>query len=412
VGSWKPRSFVCSVCGRVHKPGESEYTCVACYTGVLEPMSLSSAVLAEPIFTESPGMWRYERLLALSPEALRPPMPVGRTPLVPGGRLGRQTGLANLFIKNDTLNPTGSLKDRATAVVLARAAEIGAAGIAVASTGNAGSSLAGLAASMGMPAMIFVPESAPRAKVVQALMYGARVFAVRGTYDDAFDLCVEACKRFNWYNRSTALNHWTIEGKKTVAYEIYEGLGNRAPNMVLIPTGDGCVLSGVARGFQDLLDLRLIERLPRLIAVQASGSNAIACLLAGAPPPERVKTVADSIKVRVPRNGPLAVRDIRATGGRAIEVSDDAILTAVRDLASATGIFAEPAGAAALAGLQALRAEENIDREATIVLLVTGSGLKDIDAAAGIAPSPVVIEPSVDALQGLDLHRENASGSA
>jgi threonine synthase len=398
---WKPRSFVCSVCGKVHRPGESEYTCVGCYTGVLEPMSLSSAVLTGPVFTESPGMWRYERLLALSPDAPRPPLRVGGTPLVPGGRLAKQTGLDNLFIKNDALNPTGSLKDRASAVTLARAAEIGAAGIAVASTGNAGSSLAGLAASMGMPAVIFVPEKAPQAKLVQSLLYGARVFAVRGTYDDAFDLCMDACKRFNWYNRSTALNHWTIEGKKTVAYEIFEQLGDRAPDLVLIPTGDGCILSGVARGFQDLLDLGRIDRLPRLIAVQAAGSNAIARLLAGEPPLERAATVADSIKVRVPRNGTLAVRDIHASGGRAVVVTDEDILHAVRDLAASTGIFAEPAGAAALAGLRALLAEERIDRDATVILLVTGSGLKDVDAAARVAPPPTVIEPSLDALQDL-----------
>lgn len=346
-------------------------------------------------------MWRYESLLALSPSAPRPPLPVGGTPLVPGGRLSTQIGLVNLSIKNDTLNPTGSLKDRASAVSLARAVEIGADGIAVASTGNAGSSLAGLAASMGMPAMIFVPETAPRAKLMQALLYGARVFAVRGTYDEAFDLCREACARFNWYNRSTALNHWTIEGKKTVAYEIYEGLGNRSPDLILVPTGDGCVLSGVARGFHDLLDLGLIDRLPRLIAVQAAGSNAIARMLAGDPPLDRAATVADSIKVRVPRNGPLAVRDILASGGRAVVVSDDAILAAVRDLAAATGIFAEPAGAAALAGLRALLAEEQIDREAVTVLLVTGSGLKDVDAAARVASPPTVIEPSLDALEDL-----------
>jgi threonine synthase len=396
---WKPRTFVCSVCGQVHRPGESEYTCVACYTGVLEPTALSAATIEAPVFTPSPGMWRYEHLLALSPHAPRPPLPVGGTPLVPAGRLAEQLGLPNLWIKNDALNPTGSLKDRASAVSLARAAEIGAAGIAVASTGNAGSSLAGLAASMGMPAVIFVPESAPRAKLIQSLLYGARVFAVRGTYDDAFDLCLEACTHFNWYNRSTALNHWTIEGKKTVAFEIYEQFGNRAPDLVLIPTGDGCILSGVARGFHDLLDLGLIDRLPRLIAVQAAGSNAIARLLTGDPPLERAHTVADSIKVRVPRNGKLAVRDIRACGGRAIVVLDEAILTAVSDLAATTGIFAEPAAAASLAGLRALLQEEPIDADATVVLMVTGNGLKDVDSAAATAPAPTVIEPSLEAVQ-------------
>jgi threonine synthase len=225
------------------------------------------------------------------------------------------------------------------------------------------------------------------------------VFAVRGTYDDAFDLCLEACTYFNWYNRSTALNHWTIEGKKTVAFEIYEQLGDQAPDLVLIPTGDGCILSGVARGFHDLLDLGLIDRLPRLIAVQAAGSNAIARMLAGGSPLERASTVADSIKVRVPRNGKLAVRDIHASGGCAVVVSDEAILAAVRDLATTTGIFAEPAAAASLAGLRALLQKESIDSDAVVALLVTGTGLKDVDAAALTAPAATVIEPSLDAVQ-------------
>lgn len=393
--------FTCSKCGRAHAQGESEYVCVGCGpAGILEAIGLPP-VDDKALFTSSPGMWRYERLLALSPDAPRPHLLVGATPLVPAGRLGEFLDLDHLYIKNDALNPTGSLKDRASAVVLGRAAQIGAKRVAVASTGNAGSSLAGLGASMGMPVAVFLPAAVPKCKLIQALVYGAQVFAVQGTYDDAFDLCLEACDRFGWYNRSTALNPYTIEGKKTVAYEIYEQLGARSPDLVFVPTGDGCILSGVARGFRDLRDLGLIARVPRLIAVQAEGSDAIARAIAGNSPirPINAHSVADSITVDVPRNGAMAVRDVRDSGGRAVVVTDDEILHAEYELAATTGIFAEPAGAASLAGLKAMLKLENIERDATVVLLVTGSGSKDVDAAARSVGEPLLIEPRLESVE-------------
>jgi threonine synthase len=414
--------FVCSACGKLHAPDESEYTCLACGPrGILEPAHLPD-LKAEGSssdedfeqqeerehslpFTRSPGIWRYEKLLCLSPVAPRSPLLVGATPLLHAQRLGQTLGLPHLYIKNDSLNPTGSLKDRASAVALARAAEIGARRVAVASTGNAGSSLAGLAASMGIPAAIFVPASAPRAKLIQALLYGAQVFAVQGSYDDAFELCLQACDHFGWYNRNTAYNPYTIEGKKTVAYEIYEQLGNTAPDAVFVPTGDGCILSGVARGFRDLQTLGMIDRMPRLVAVQAEGANAIARALAGTGALSAIEahSVADSISVDVPRNGAMAVRDVRRSGGRAVVVSDEAILAAVRELAATTGIFAEPAAAASLAGLRAYLEEGTEElaqsRHEIVVLLVTGTGLKDVDAATRASPAPIIIEPSLRSLE-------------
>ncbi|GAC1403630.1 MAG: threonine synthase [Chloroflexota bacterium] len=346
-------------------------------------------------------MWRYERLLALSPAAPRPPLTVGGTPLVHAGRLAESLRLSGLYMKNDSLNPTGSLKDRASAVVLAQAAEIGAARIAVASTGNAGSSLSGLAASIGLPAVIFVPEAAPQAKLVQSLAYGAQVFAVRGTYDDAFDLCMQACDYFGWYNRNTAFNPLTLEGKKTVAFEIYEQLGNHAPDAIFVPTGDGCIVSGVARGFRDLRSAGLIDRLPRLFAVQAQGSDAIARSLShgGSPRCIGAHSVADSITVSVPRNGAMAVRDIRESGGSAPVVDDKAILRSIYELAATTGIFPEPAGAAGLAGLRQCMAEGTIDPDWTVVLLVTGTGLKDIEAASQCVAGVIPVAPTLSALQ-------------
>lgn len=210
-------------------------------------------------------------------------------------------------------------------------------------------------------------------------MYGAQMFAVRGSYDDAFELCLGACERFEWYNRNSSFNPYTIEGKKTVSFEIYEELGNQAPDTVFVPAGDGCILSGVARGFRDLKHLGLIERLPRLMAVQAHGSNTIALALEKkcAVAPIKAHSVANSVTVDLPRNGAMALRDIKESGGQAIVVSDNAILAAARELASSTGIFAEPAAAASLAGLRAYLRDGPADRNAVIVLLFTGSGLKD-----------------------------------
>jgi threonine synthase len=257
---------------------------------------------------------------------------------------------------------------------------------------------------MGIPAAIFVPASAPRAKLVQALMYGAQVFAVQGSYDDAFELCLDACQHLTWYNRNTAYNPLTIEGKKTVSFEIYEQLGNCAPDLIFVPTGDGCILSGVARGFRNLRQLGLIETVPRLIAVQAEGSNAIAlaCRRGEAVAAIQAHSVADSITVNLPRNGAMAVRDIRESHGGAIEVSDEAILAATHELAATAGIFAEPAAAASLAGLRAyLQGDRGEVSDRLIVLLVTGSGLKDVDAASRTAPSPIMIEPSLRAVQAV-----------
>ncbi len=395
-------SFTCSLCGTAYRPSAHLYTCTTCGPdGVLEPARPRRSGRVRLPVTLSAGMWRYENLLAVSPGAPRPPLPVGGTPLVRIDRLARRLGLEDLYVKNDSLNPTGSLKDRASAVVLARAAELAVERVAVASTGNAGSSLAGLAASMGIPTSIFVPERAPRAKLLQSLAYGAQVFAVRGSYDDAFELCLAASKEYGWFNRNTAHNPFTIEGKKTVSFEIYEQLGNRLPDVVLVPTGDGCILSGVARGFRDLRDLGLTDRIPRLIAVQAEGSCAIALALEnqGQIPRISAHSVADSITVDFPRNGAMAVRDVRESGGRAVVVTDKAILSACGELARETGIFAEPAAAAPLAALHTCLAKEAVRRDEVVVLLVTGSGLKDVDAAAAAVGQPVTIDPSLQSLR-------------
>jgi threonine synthase len=336
-------------------------------------------------------LWRYRALLPISySHEHTPPLAIGGTPLYQVERLRTHLGMSNLWLKDDTRNPSASLKDRASivAVLLAQGQTVSCA-----STGNAASSLAVQAAAMGLSCMIFVPENAPRAKIVQLLMCGATVFAVQGSYDDAFDLCIEACNRLGWYNRNTGYNPYMVEGKKTVGLEIAEQLGWEVPDTILVPTGDGCIISGVYRGFEDLHQLGMIGHMPRLVAVQAEGSPAIVRALEGdgtvrAYP---AHTVADGISVGLPRNGVMAVQCVRASGGYGVTVSDEEILAAEKELARRTGVFAEPSGAACYAGLLRLLDEGKIARDERVVLLVTGSGLKSIDAVVGTAGSVIPI---------------------
>ncbi len=231
-------------------------------------------------------------------------------------------------------------------------------------------------------------------------MCGATVFSVQGSYDDAFDMCIEACDTFGWYNRNTGYNPYLVEGKKTVGLEIAEQLHWQVPDTVLVPTGDGCIISGVYRGFEDFYRLGMIERMPRLIAVQAEGSPAIVRALEGdgIVRPYPADTIADGISVGLPRNGAMAVRHIRSSGGFGVTVSDEEILAAEKALAIRTGVFAEPSGAACYAGLLRLLEEGKIARDERVVLLVTGSGLKSIDAVVESAGNVVPIEKGREGL--------------
>lgn len=384
-------SLQCVLCGTTYSPVDIQYTCPACGPlGVLEvhydyekvAAHISRTQLAEQ---HDPTIWRYRALLPISYSQRNiPPLAVGGTPLYAIERLRKHLGMSDLWLKDDTRNPSASLKDRASIIAVALAE---GQTVACASTGNAASSLAVQAASVGLPCYIFVPYNAPRAKIVQLLMCGATVFSVQGSYDDAFDMCIEACNIFGWYNRNTGYNPYLVEGKKTVGLEIAEQLNWHVPDTILVPTGDGCIISGVYRGFADFYNLGMIDRIPRLIAVQAEGSPAIVKALEGdgIVRPYPAQTIADGISVGLPRNGAMAIRYIRASGGTGITVSDEEILAAEKELARLTGVFAEPSGAASYAGLLRLLAEGKITCDEQVVLLGTGSGLKSIDAVAGAA---------------------------
>ncbi len=305
-----------------------------------------------------------------------PKIPVGNTPLWQSQNL---SDFPHLYLKDDTHNLTGSYKDRASILVAAFAKKFGINEIALASTGNAASSMAGVGAAAGLEITIFLPKTAPKAKMVQSLQNGAKVITVDGNYDRAFDLSLEYSKKYNLLSRNTAYNPMTIEGKKSSSLEIFTQLG-KAPDYVFVPVGDGVILSGIYKGFEDLLTFGLIDKIPTIIAVQAEKSNAIyKALKSGHFQPIESHTVADSIAVDIPRCGYLALQKLQIQAGKSVLVSDDEILTAQFKLSSQAGLFAEPAASAAYAGF--LKMKDEIPKESSIVLMITGNGLKDLDSA-------------------------------
>lgn len=350
------------------------------------------------------SMWRYLPLLPISHPEYIPPLDAGWTPLYHAAWLGRELGLNELYVKDDGRNPTASFKDRASAVAVVKARELGYDVVTTASSGNAAAALAGMAASAGLSSVIFVPATAPEAKIAQLLIYGATVILVEGTYDQAFDLCLAASKEFDWYCRNTAYNPFMSEGKKTVSFEICEQLGWEAPDKIFVSVGDGCIIGGVYKGLCDLLALGWIDRMPEIIGVQAEGSDVLATAWERGSEqiePIEAHTIADSISVSVPRDAVKALRAVTQTGGRYVRVSDGEILDAMRVLARGSGVFAEPAGAAGFAGLQRARRQGWVGADERVVVIVTGNGLKDIKAAMAATGAPHRVAPDLDALRGV-----------
>ena len=398
------RGLRCTACGLEVEQRGMQYACGACGRNlevVYDYDAMRGCVTRESLAKDPDlSIWRYMDFYPLEDRGFRFPLEIGWTPLYRAERLGGSLGLTDLWVKDDGRNPSASFKDRASAVAVARAIELGFDRICGASTGNAASSTACLCASLGMSPIIFVPASAPQAKIAQLLVFGARVFTVKGSYDQAFDLCLEATRRYGWYNRNTGFNPYTREGKKSCSFEICEQLGWSLPDLVLVPVGDGNIMSGIWKGFRDFHAAGLIDRLPRLVAVQSGKSSAVvdALLGDGAIRPVRATTVADSISVDVPRDGEMAVRAVSESGGMAVAVSDEEILETIKVLARSCGVFAEPAGATSVAGLRKLASEGRLRGTERIVCLVTGSGLKDVASAMKVAGSPIPIDPDPEAL--------------
>ena len=349
------------------------------------------------------SIWRYMDILPVASIKNVPPVHVGWTPLYRADKLGHDIGLANLYIKDEGRNPSASFKDRASAVTVARALELKEKVITAASTGNAASSLACLTGSLSIKTIIFVPENAPAPKIAQLLVFGAIVINVKGTYDNAFDLCIQASNEYGWYNRNTGYNPFTREGKKTCAFEICEQMEWEAPDKVFVPVGDGNIISGIWKGFTDFNKLGILEKLPQLVAVQAEHSNSIKQALEGDGEirPVSGATLADSISVSLPRDGMSAVQAIKESGGFAVSVTDSEILSAIPAVARGANVFAEPAAAAAYAGLKKAVAAGQVKENENVVILITGNGLKDIQSAMRTVDKPYLIKPNMDELRKL-----------
>ncbi|UCH10849.1 MAG: threonine synthase [Fidelibacterota bacterium] len=395
--------FKCVHCGVEYPHEPFCYTCAACGNNldvVYDYRLIGGHWSMEELARDTDhSLWRYLPLLPVFNVPENHSLRVGWTPLVALPGIATDFDLGGFFIKDDTRNPSGSLKDRATEVAIQHASQLGADILVAASTGNAAASLAALTAFYGRQAVILAPSSAPAAKLTQILQHGAILCPIEGSYDDAFDLAQMVVEANGWYSRSTGINPVLTEGKKTVALEIAEQLDWRVPDWIFIPVGDGCIIGGAYKGFSDLRELGWIECLPKLVAVQAEGAAAIvdAFELGKEIEPVQAATIADSIGVGKPRDGLKALRAVGNTGGFGIKVSDEEILQAQHHLATKTGIFCEPAAAAAFAGFIRCAREGRLAAGDTVVVVATGSGLKDIPAARRLLSVPEPVPPDLSA---------------
>jgi threonine synthase len=406
--------LVCLVCGRREAPGNVQ-TCPACGpAGIFDVRydydAVARVLTREALATRPANHWRYRELLPVRPDTTPPPLHVGWTPVHDAPRLAAWAGIDRLFLKDDGRNPTASFKDRASSVGVLKALEFGYDTIACASTGNAASSLAGMAASVGLRARIFVPARAPEPKVTQLLVFGATVFRVNGTYEDAFDLCRASCERFHWYNRNSGTNPFLVEGKKTAGLELAEQFsagtflpGGALPDWVVVSVGDGCTIGGIAKGLHEFKRLGLTSTMPRLLGVQAAGASPIVKAFHDRTDvtPSGSDTIADSIAVGTPRNWRRALAWVRASRGSLIAVDDAEILEAMKATARLGGVFGEPAGVAGVAGLRRAVAAGVIPPDARVAVVVTGNGLKDIKSATAAAGGPHDIQPTLDAVEAV-----------
>ena len=397
--------LVCLKCGK-RVPDGNVQTCPVCGSeGILDVHYDYDRVAArlgrESLACRSYDHWRYAELLPVLPAAGRPPLRVGWTPVYEAPRLAADVHAARLYLKDDGRNPTSSFKDRASSVGVMKALEFGARTIACASTGNAASSLAGLAASVGLRSVIFIPERAPAPKVAQLLVFGATVVRVAGSYEQAFELCACACAKFGWYNRNSGTNPFLVEGKKTAGLEIAEQFGPAIPDWVVVSVGDGCTIGGIGKGLREMHRLGFIPRVPRLLGVQAeNASPLVTAFRAGAPlVPVRAETLADSIAVGTPRNWRRALAAVSGSGGSMIAVSDAEILDAMRATARLGGVFGEPAGVAGVAGLRRAIADGVVGRAESAVVVITGNGLKDTESARMAGGEPVNVAPDIGSLE-------------
>lgn len=443
----KVKGYKCTLCELEldYIDNEQIMTCPKCgQTGILDVIYNYDNIkqkVNQKYFIENKAhsIWRYQDMMSVEPDGARSRLTVGWTPLYRSINLADYLQMAELYIKDEGVNPTGSLKDRASAVAVTKALEFKQELICCSSTGNAASSLAGNAANAGIKTMIFVPGRAPQGKLAQLLIYGANVISVQGDYQQTFNLSAAAIERWACYNRNAAINPHLVEGKKTVALEIAEQMAWRVPDWVIVSVGDGCTIAGVYKGFADLLALGIIEHTPKILGVQAAGCSPLSIAmeritekvtneLMSAKDDKNVQqkvseklkkmngrkfiqelipadedTIADSIAVGVPRNPIKALRAVILSDGSWINVSDLEILDAMQLLGQHEGVFSEPAAAAGVAGLVKALAEGVIKHSESVALISTGNGLKDVKNAILAAGEPLKLQPDVKELERIKI---------
>ncbi|MBN1223404.1 MAG: threonine synthase [Candidatus Aminicenantes bacterium] len=399
------KGYKCIKCGTEFNLDDIAYICEKCKGNlqIIYDYQFIKKKLKKSDFAENTdySIWRYKDLLPVKDLSKKPVVHIGWTPLYKADKSGAHLGLKNLYIKDDGRNPSASLKDRPGAIAVVKALERDEKAITCASTGNAASSLACLTAALGLKTIIFVPEAAPSAKIAQLLVFGAFVIAVKGSYDDAFDLSVKATEKYGWYSRNSGYNSYTREGKKTCSYEICEQLGWECPDKIFVPVGDGNLISGMWKGFVDLYELGFIDRLPQLISCQAENMDAInrAFESDGVIRPVKGKTVADSISVSFPHDGDAALKAIKESGGFAVSVSDEQIIHAIPELARETSVFGEPSGVTPFAALQRAVCTNKIRDNEKIIIMMSGNGLKDINSAMKSVKGPLTMRPDLKELE-------------
>ena len=395
----------CTVCEKIFDT-EVLYTCPDCGPdGILDVLydydvicnQLTNSSLQQRSFDQ----WRYKELLPINEQDHVPVVQIGWTPTIQFTRLAEWIGIKSLWLKDEGRNPTASLKDRASSVGVIKSREFGFDTVACASTGNAATSLAGMAASAGLSCYIFVPENAAEPKLAQLLIFGAIVMKVQGAYDEVYELCMRACEHYGWYNRNAAVNPYLVEGKKTCGLEIAEQMDENMPDWLVVPVGDGCTIAGIWKGITEMHRLGLISRLPRLLGVQAEGARALVQAFRSGEDlvPTDVRTLADGIAVGKPHNWRKALRAVRGSEGDMIAVSDDEILEAMRAAARLGGVFGEPAGVAGLAGIKRAVEDRIISKHESVLTVITGNGLKDVQSARKAAGEAFVIPAKMEALE-------------
>lgn len=405
------KNLVCINCGEKYEALPTQYLCPLCgEKGILDVEydyeKIKRGWNKEVLKSNTDySIWRYTPLLPVESDTPKPLLRVGWTPLYTVKTLAKDLGIETLYIKDDGLNPTGSLKDRASAIAVVKAQEAGKKVVSCASTGNAASSLAGNIASMGndMRAVIFVPERAPIGKVTQLLIFGAVVISVKGTYEETFYLSEEAIKKWGWYNRNAAINPYLVEGKKTSSIEFAEQLNWDMPDWLVYSVGDGCTIAGAWKGLYDLKQIGFIDKIPKLLGVQAQGCAPITQAFRNGNDlivvPEN--TIADSIAVGKPRNYIKAIKAVKESRGDMINVSDDEILNMMKVLGKRVGVFGEPAGVAGLAGIKKAVELGIIKHYESVAAVITGNGLKDIKNAEKAVGKPLIVNPDFKELSEL-----------